>query len=129
MRLRRSFRYTQLSNHKGYFVASEDSSCFNCYNCQELGHYASDCTNDRVTGQPAGVQLLRCSVIGAENETDEEESEEESSSDDRSTVNFSFNLTDAITLTQVHMINQDWILLDSKLSVSIFSNKKFLENI
>ncbi len=55
-----------------------------------------------------------------------EESDEESDDD----LNFSFHQADdQITLTKSHMINQNCILLDSESTVSVFSNKRFPQNI
>jgi hypothetical protein len=78
-----------------------------CYNSQSMGHYSSYCTADHVPR--GGVQLLQCDVI--------EEEEEDSEDDD---ILFSFNMTNNITLTQGHMINQNWILLDTKSTVISF---------
>jgi len=95
-----------------------------CYNCQQMGHYATTCTSARVTRHQAAIQLLQhCTIEEATFE------DEESDFDDDEDIHFSFNLTDAITLTQAHMIDPNWILLDSESTVSIFSNGKYLKNI
>jgi hypothetical protein len=68
--------------------------------------------------------MLLCGEVAATdlNEDDGTEDEDEN-------FDFSFHQTDVITLTQAHMIDPNWILLDSESTVSIFSNKKFLKNI
>ena len=94
-----------------------------CYNCQQMGHYAISCMLPWV--YHTGVRLLQCAT---EDEDDEESDEDDDDDDDD--INCTFHLNnDAITITQKHMINQNWVLLDSDSTVNIFSNKKFLWNI
>jgi hypothetical protein len=81
-----------------------------------MGHYASSCTAPRVPCNPRRVAFLQ-------------HTEDEESKDDDGSINFSFHLSDAITLTQAHMIDQNWILLDSESTISNFSNGEFLRNI
>ena len=44
-------------------------------------------------------------------------------------VNFSFIQDTNVNMTNTHMINQNWVLLDSESTVNIFSNARFLTNI
>jgi Zinc knuckle len=104
-----------------------------CYNCQEMGHYAQRCRNayvprDRSQITPANsVQLLQESEIEQMNEyTGDAASDED--------MNFSFAQTTPDGPAQVvtstsHKVNQNWVLLDSESTVNIFSNRKFLKNI
>jgi hypothetical protein len=96
-----------------------------CYNCQQFGHYASSCTSAHVPRNAGGVQMLLCGEVAATTDLDKDDGTE----DEDEEFDFSFHQTDAITLTQAHMIDPNWILLDSESTVSIFSNKKFLKNI
>jgi hypothetical protein len=107
-----------------------------CYNCQQMGHYASDCSAARVPRTTGGVNLLQC----AAEEEEEDENEDESSDDDDDDyddyddyddddLHFSFHQSDTITLTPAHIIDPNWIFLDSESTVSIFSNERFLKNV
>lgn len=82
-----------------------------CYNCQEMGHYAGSCPNDAA---PRQYQLLQTAII--------EETDGDDDTDDDEDIHFSF------TQAPTHgTINPNWILLDSESTVSIFCNKKFLK--
>jgi hypothetical protein len=97
-----------------------------CYNCQQMGHYASSCRLARVARQQDGVQLLQCE----NDELDEDDEDDESSDDDDDEeINFSFHQQSTINITPAHMIDKNWILIDSESTVNIFSNGKFLRNI
>jgi hypothetical protein len=95
-----------------------DQSLIQCYHCQQLGHYANDCTNPRVerAGRSAGnggsaprsdVQLLMDAVI----------------EDDHG--DFSFHTTGHARAK----LPESWILLDNQSTVNIFYNGKLLQNI
>jgi hypothetical protein len=96
-----------------------------CFNCQQMSLYASSCSSARVPPDTnrdtntGGIQLLQCAIKETKIEEDKDDSD----------VHFSFHMNDTITHTPAHMINPNWILLDSKSTVSIFSNKKFLPNV
>ena len=71
-----------------------------CYNCQQFGHYASDCTNERVerdNGDTSDVQLLMDGI--------EEDSDEDSA--------FSF-LNNGVTKEKRGNLPSTWILLDNQ---------------
>ena len=83
-----------------------------CYNCQALGHFASDCTAPKVERKPV---------------THKQFFQHASDSDDSSTPHFSFNM---YTENDTHRdIDPNWILLDSASTVNIFCNEAFLTNI
>jgi len=93
-----------------------DLAGIRCYNCQEMGHYANDCTNPhrtRAQGPASGdneeeaTQMLMSGVEGATSESPQ----------------FSFS--------QAHGRNipATWILLDNQSTVDIFKNKALLSNI
>jgi hypothetical protein len=88
---------------------------------------SSSCTSAHVPRNAGGVQMLLLCGEVATTDLDEDDGNEGEGED----FDFSFHQTDAITLTQAHMIDPNWILLDTSGStaVSIFSNKKFLKNI
>jgi hypothetical protein len=100
-----------------------------CYNCQQMGHYTRHCELPFVRcGQSTGVQLFQRDV---DNEDDGNDDDDDDDDDDGDNINFTFfHLNDdTITITPKHMINQNWVLLDSESTVNIFSNKNFLKNI
>jgi hypothetical protein len=71
-----------------------------CYNCQEFGHYASSCTSAHVPRNAGGVHMLLCGEVAATNLDEDDGTEDEDENFD-----FSFHQTDAITLTQAHLID------------------------
>jgi hypothetical protein len=64
---------------------------------------------------------LQCDTVEEEKEADDNDGGEY--------YDFSFLANDETTIAERHMIDQDWILLDSESTVCIFSNRKFLRNI
>jgi hypothetical protein len=77
------------------------------------------------------MQLLQCQDAAPPEAEEEEESNDDEVSDDNDDddMHFLFHMNDNVTLSSAHMIDQNWILLDSKSAVNIFSNKKFLRNV
>jgi hypothetical protein len=94
------------------------------FRCQQMGHYANGCSNDFVRRTNPTVTLLQCATITEETTTTNEDED----ADDEE-IYFSLLQAEAVTLTQAHMIDQHWILLDSESTVNILSNHKFLNNI
>jgi hypothetical protein len=84
-----------------------------CYNCQQMGHYASDCSAARVPSNPGGVNLLQCAAEEEANEDERSDDDDYDYDDDDDDLHFSFHQNDTITLTPAHMINPNWIFLDS----------------
>jgi hypothetical protein len=101
-----------------------------CFNCQQLGHYAGDCTNAHVRrGQPPAngpAPEVNLHMHGATDDYDEDDDEVEE-------TGFSFNMIDgngkSVSIEKKHILNPMWILLDSASTVSIFANKSLLRNI
>lgn len=98
-----------------------------CYNCQNLGHYANNCTLPRVPRNNTGTTLFQANMQIPTSNTNPAPPPNDDDGDDG--YDFSFHLNSSVTLTQAHMIDPNWILLDSESTVSIFSNRKFLRNI
>ena len=84
-----------------------------CYNCQEYGHYKSDCNAKPVPRSAATLLFQQATNI---------DSDAEDSIDNA--VGFSFHQT-----KHNDAINPSWVLLDSESTVSIFCNKNFLTNV
>jgi len=77
--------------------------------------------------QNTGVQLFQRDVDDEEDDDDDDDDDDDIDNDG---INFTFHLNDdTVTVAPKHMINQNWVLLDSKSTMNIFSNKKFLKNI
>jgi hypothetical protein len=72
-----------------------------CYNCNTVGHYASDCPGERV---PTNTTLTTAGTT---------------------LVQHAFMLTQ----TERHGIDPNWILLDSQSTISVFRNPDMLTNI
>jgi hypothetical protein len=92
-----------------------------------MGYYARYCVLPFVRrGRNTGVQLFQHDVSDEEDDDDHDDDNDDDDDDD---INFTFHLNDdTVTIAPKHMINQNWILLDSESIVNIFSNKKFLKN-
>jgi hypothetical protein len=97
-----------------------------CYNCQDLGHYASVCPQENQ--EQGGVQLLQATH---ETTNDHEEDEGEYISEftflnvQHPSRQFSFQQTDV----RFDIIPSTWVLLDSQSTVSVFKNHKLLTDI
>lgn len=113
-------------------VFMQETADVRCYNCNETGHYARDCTQlrrERTDGND--IQMLMYNTLNKED------------------YDFSFMMVASkdpsvswadvarlkpkggrkITLTNRHIRNSHWIPLDSQSTVNLFANKKFLSNI
>jgi hypothetical protein len=83
-----------------------------CFNCNEKGHYASNCPEPN----SQEVQLLQLSTKHSEYTSGFTFAQ-------MSTQNFIFGQT------QRNLILDTWILLDSQSSVSVFKNRRLVQNI
>jgi hypothetical protein len=92
--------FTQTTN-----AATTPLSTVKCYKCNKHGHYANHCPG------ADEVQLLQTSTV--------------QNSNDNPTVDFSFHQE----ILADKNIPDDWILLDSQSTVSVFKNPHFLSNI
>ena len=98
-----------------------------CYNCQQLGHYAGRCTNPyvpRARPEPepvTGVQFLQETITPMEESTED--------GDENSDTDLDFTFAQTMETDRKLKVDQNWVLLDSESTVNIFSNPKFLKNI
>jgi hypothetical protein len=97
----------------------QDNSQIQCYNCQEMGHYASTCTN-AWRAQGSGTQALMSGV------------EIEDYEDDNISFNFA-NVTSTDRYGSIHHqgaeVSKTWILLDNQSTVDVFCNSDLLKNV
>jgi hypothetical protein len=83
-----------------------------CYNCHLYGHYSSNCP----TAAQEEVQMLQTTTTHAEQDVTEPLNSESA-----------FSLAQAATGHNI--IPNDWILLDSQSTVSVFNNRALLTDI
>lgn len=91
-----------------------------CYRCQQLGHLAGTCTNDSVQREvtpPTEVEPPEETMNALVDHEDEDFGGGESS------------ICCASTDNKDHLIDSNWILLDSASTVNMFSNPNFLKNV
>jgi hypothetical protein len=101
-----------------------DISEIQCYNCQEMGHYASTCSN-AWRAQGSGTQALMSGGIEISDYPDDD-------------ISFNFaNVTNRqtsdINYGSIHHqgaeVSKTWILLDNQSTVDVFCNPKLLKNV
>ena len=115
-------------------TGNRDKSHIKCFNCQEMGHYANQCTKTRETNQESATQLLMDALESDELDDDDDIGFAFQQDGTEIHKTYKHTLVDGptinVTLNQPRgKVNPMWILLDSQSTCDVFSNKKLLKDI